>query len=166
MRRSTSSREPNPVPEVRFAGWESYRMSNTTAASILVVEDEPLILLDVETALVDAGFEVIAATSGAMALDRYNTQGGQIRALLTDIRLGKGPDGWDVARHCREANPGLPVIYVSADSAGAWSSRGVPCSVMISKPFVMAQIVTALSTLLNEASQASAIASPPLMRER
>ena len=56
---------------------------------------------------------------------------------------------WDVARRAREKIPTLPVVYVTGDSAHEWAAQGVPNSVMISKPFVAAQIVNAVSTLLN-----------------
>lgn len=49
----------------------------------------------------------------------------------------------------RSVNPTLPVIYVSGDAADDWASLGVPNSMMISKPFVMPQIITGLATLLN-----------------
>jgi hypothetical protein len=45
------------------------------------------------------------------------------------------PDG-DVAKHVREINVTLPVIYVSAASAHDWGSKGVPQSKMISKPLL------------------------------
>jgi hypothetical protein len=47
---------------------------------------------------------------------------------------------------------GLPVIYVSGASHQDWTSKGVPESVMIAKPFAPAQIVVAISGLLNKAS--------------
>lgn len=40
---------------------------------------------------------------------------------------------------------------MSGDSAHEWTAQGVPNSVMVSKPFVVAQIITAISTLLNQA---------------
>jgi hypothetical protein len=46
--------------------------------------------------------------------------------------------------------PGIPVVYMSGDSAHEWGSRGVPESVMVAKPFVTVQIITAITTLLNE----------------
>lgn len=70
--------------------------------------------------------------------------------MLTDIQLGRGPDGWEVARHARELVPEMPVVYISGDSAHEWTARGVPDSIMVSKPFVDAQIITAVSTLLNQ----------------
>lgn len=46
-------------------------------------------------------------------------------------------------------NPAIPVIYISGDGAPYWSAEGVPESIMISKPFAIPQIITALSILLN-----------------
>jgi hypothetical protein len=39
---------------------------------------------------------------------------------------------------------------MSGDSAIHWGAEGVPESVMITKPFFLPQIITALSTLLNQ----------------
>jgi DNA-binding response OmpR family regulator len=71
--------------------------------------------------------------------------------MVTDIRLGEGPNGWDVARHAREVIPTMPVVYMSGDSANEHSAYGVPDSVMLQKPFATAQLVTAISTLMNAA---------------
>jgi hypothetical protein len=49
------------------------------------------------------------------------------------------------------------VIYLSGDSAHEWTAQGVPGSVMLQKPFVMAQLITAITTLLNQASSAAAL---------
>jgi hypothetical protein len=39
--------------------------------------------------------------------------------------------------------------YLSGDSAEDWTSKGVPHSIMLPKPFAPAQLVTAVSQLLN-----------------
>ncbi|MER8623103.1 response regulator [Mesorhizobium sp. M1143] len=122
---------------------------------VLLVEDESMILIDVEHSLVDAGFEVVSATKGADAIRAFNDDPERIEALVTDIRLGEGPTGWEVARHTRSVNPNLPVIYVSGDGADDWPALGVPNSIMITKPFVMPQIITGLSNLLNEGGPTS-----------
>jgi CheY-like chemotaxis protein len=71
-------------------------------------------------------------------------------ALVTDINLGSGElDGWDVARHAREIEPQFPVVYMSGIEADQWASKGVPNSIMLAKPFAPAQLVTAVSQLLN-----------------
>jgi hypothetical protein len=41
---------------------------------------------------------------------------------------------------------------MSGDSTQDWSSRGVPNSVVAAKPFVPAQILTAVTMLMNEAA--------------
>ncbi|TPJ49591.1 response regulator [Mesorhizobium sp. B2-6-4] len=120
-----------------------------TSGAVLVAEDESIILLDVEHSLVEAGFEVMAVYSGNDAIAAFDRDPQHIAALLTDIRLRDGPTGWELARHMRSINPTLPVIYMSGDGAEDWSSLGVPNSLMITKPFVMAQIITGLANLLN-----------------
>lgn len=117
--------------------------------AILLIEDEAVTRIDIAFSLEEAGFEVIEAPDGAKALELFDLESERISSVITDIRLGHGANGWDVARHCRQMNPTLPVVYMSGDSAGDWAAQGVPGSVMIVKPFAMAQIVTAVSTLLN-----------------
>lgn len=78
------------------------------------------------------------------------------RALVTDINLGRHElSGWEVAKHAREINPGIPVVYMSGDSADDWPSKGVPNSIILVKPFAPAQLVTAVSQLLNTATPPS-----------
>lgn len=118
--------------------------------TLLLAEDEPLLLLDFEQALVQAGFDIAAASRAEDALKILNDAVLSIQGVITDIHLGDPPDGWDIARTAREADPQIPVVYVSADSADAWGSKGVPNSIMLAKPFAMAQLVTAISQLLND----------------
>jgi DNA-binding response OmpR family regulator len=120
--------------------------------AILVVEDDQLIQGVVEEALADGGFEVAIASSGEQAVQLFDAANARYRALVTDIGLGRGKmDGWAVARHVRENKPDMPVIYMSGESAEDWASHGVPNSLMLAKPFAPAQLVTAVSQLLNGA---------------
>jgi DNA-binding response OmpR family regulator len=117
---------------------------------ILVVEDDYLIQSVVEESLTDGGFEIIIASSGEEAVELLDVSKGKHRALVTDINLGPDKiDGWEVARHAREIDPDFPVVYVSGKDADDWASKGVPNSIMIAKPFAPAQLVTAVSQLLN-----------------
>lgn len=74
------------------------------------------------------------------------------RALVTDINLLGRLDGWEVARRAREINPELPVVYMTGAAANQWASHGVPNSILLNKPFAPAQLVTAVSQLLNAGS--------------
>ncbi len=47
------------------------------------------------------------------------------------------------------------MVYMSGDSAPEWDAQGVSNSVMVAKPFVTAQVITALSNLLNEVGSQS-----------
>ena len=127
-------------------------MAETTSILLLLVEDEALIRMHLAEELTDGGFELVVATDGAEAMSELEADATRFRGVLTDIRLGKGPDGWEIARHARELVPDIPVVYMSGDSAHEWSAKGVPNSVMVSKPFALVQIITAISTLLNQAS--------------
>lgn len=118
---------------------------------VLVVEDEPLIGLTVEDALGEAGYDVRLISKAIDALHELESAAEVLSALVTDIRLQGGKDGWQLARRARELNPTLPVVYMSGDSALDHSSQGVPHSLMVQKPFAAAQIVTAVSTLINKA---------------
>lgn len=120
---------------------------------LLLVEDEALILHTLEDVLTDAGFEVVTAIDGAEAVAALDDKDRALAGLITDIRIGDGINGWDVARHARELAPSFPVVYMSGDSAADWPSQGVPNSAMLQKPFASAQLVTAISNLLNEVAK-------------
>jgi DNA-binding response OmpR family regulator len=121
------------------------------ALIILVVEDDQSIQSIVEEALSDGGFEPAVASSGEEALTLLGES--KYRVLVIDIKLGKDRiRGWDVARRARAINPGLPVVYITGANADEWAVQGVPNSVLLTKPFAPAQLVTAVSNLLNTGS--------------
>ncbi len=117
---------------------------------ILLVEDDPLVRTLVLDNLVEGGFNVELAHNGEEAIAILEKQDGpEYRALVTDIDLGTKITGWAVAHRARELHPELPVVYMTGGSAADWSANGVPNSVLVSKPFAPAQIVTAVAQLLN-----------------
>ena len=120
-----------------------------TSALVLVVDDEPLLAQLLEDTLAEAGFEVATTSTAKGAFEALGERGELIRALVTDVNLGPSGSGWEVARRGRELNPSLPVVYVTGDSEHEWPSQGVPDSVIVPKPFAPAQIVTAVSMLMN-----------------
>jgi CheY-like chemotaxis protein len=116
---------------------------------ILLAEDEALVAVSLQDALEDAGFTVRAVMSGEEAVSALDTSHADLGGVITDIRLGTDVDGWAVARHARELIPDIPIVYMSGDSAHEHTSHGVPLSIMLQKPFALAQVITAISTLLN-----------------
>lgn len=126
----------------------------SAAVTVLLVDDDLLVQDVIRSALEDGGFAVVCAATGKEATALLNDSDAGIQALVTDVNLGGGESGWDVARHGRELSVVLPVVYVSGDSAHDWPAHGVPGSIVVQKPFAPAQIVTAVATVLNDAPPA------------
>ncbi|QYE36261.1 MULTISPECIES: response regulator [Sphingosinicellaceae] len=120
-----------------------------SSLTLLLVDDEILITEMVHDALEDAGFAVISANDGDRAMAVLNDETHAICGIITDINMGDTADGWSVARRARELNPDLPVVYMTGGVAHEWAVHGVPRSILVSKPFATAQIITAIASLLN-----------------
>jgi len=118
---------------------------------LLLADDELLVRLVMQETLEEGGFAILQAANGRTAMATLEQRHGEIAAIITDIRLGSGPDGWALAHRARELNASVAVVYVTGDSAADWPARGVPKSVVLQKPFAGAQLVTAVATLLNQA---------------
>jgi CheY-like chemotaxis protein len=113
---------------------------------VLVVEDEELVRTVAVTALEEAGFQVIEATTGEEAMARCEERIAD--ALFTDIMLPGKITGWDIAEHCRKVNPHLPVVYTTGFS---WPKpRFVPGSRLVQKPYTPARVVEAICDLLRQ----------------
>jgi hypothetical protein len=63
--------------------------------------------------------------------------------------LGGTINRWEIARAAREIDPGFPIVYMTGAAAEEWPSQGVPKSILLHKPFAPAQLVTAVSQILN-----------------
>ena len=129
---------------------------NVKIVAVLVVEDDQLIQAIAEEALSDGGFEAVVTTSGEEAIKLLQENQSHYRALVTDINLSGKLTGWDVARVAREIDPTMPIVYMTGTHGEDWASKGVPNSVLLTKPFAPAQLVTAISNLLNEAGPVAA----------
>ena len=118
---------------------------------VLLVEDEPLVLLVAQDALEAGGYTVLPVQLSSEALQALDTRIAELSGLVTDIRLPGGSDGWEIARHARELKADLPIVYTTADSAADWPAKGVPNSAVVQKPYAGAQLLTAISTLMTTA---------------
>jgi DNA-binding response OmpR family regulator len=116
---------------------------------VLIIEDEESIQIIVEDALIEGGFAPAFAPSGEEAVTLLKGRLINYQVLVTDIHLKGRIDGWEVARQAREINPDFPIVYITGGSADKWPSRGVPNSILLAKPFATAQLITAVSNLLN-----------------
>jgi CheY-like chemotaxis protein len=137
----------------RAGGFEGLDLAELLG--VLVVEDDPVIQALIDEALCDGGYEPAVAATGEEAVTLLQENRSHYRALVIDINLQGSMDGWKVAKHAREIDPAFPVVYMTGAAAEHWASHGVPNSLLLTKPFAPAQLVTAVSQLLNVGS------SPP-----
>ena len=120
---------------------------------VLVIEDDEAIQAIVEDALAEGGFQIATAKTGEEAVTLLTSGPIRCRALVTDGNWAGRRDGWDVARAAREIDPHFPVVYMTGGAADKWPVLGVPNSILLEKPFAPAQVVAAVSQLLNAGSQ-------------
>lgn len=80
---------------------------------ILVCEDEDAIRDFVVINLVRAGYDVIEANCGEMALQRYEENDGNIDVAILDVMM-PGMDGFQVCKELRRRNGGIGIIMLTA----------------------------------------------------
>jgi CheY-like chemotaxis protein len=80
---------------------------------VLVVEDDVLTRIDVARTFEASGWVALEAGSGQAALELCNSDT-PVDALVTDIDLGNGATGWDVAQAFWRRDA-IPVVYTSAN---------------------------------------------------
>ena len=114
-------------------------------ATILVVDDEPLVLDMISQELTAQGFAVLEAETGEAALSIIES-GQTVDVLFTDIILPGELDGWRLAAMAHETKPGLPVIYVTGYNVNR--EAAVPGSVFLKKPYRPSAITETIRTLI------------------
>jgi PAS domain S-box-containing protein len=105
-----------PVPQRIVRTSEVKPMHTTTTPggneTILVVEDEEMLLDLVKNLLEEKGYTVMTARDGQEAIDLYTRYKKDIALVLSDMGLPK-ISGWDAFRKMREINPGIKAILAS-----------------------------------------------------
>jgi CheY-like chemotaxis protein len=84
----------------------------TPPITVLVVEDEPLIRLDITEQLQEEGYEVLEAANASEAialLERID----RIRLIFTDIDMPGGMDGLKLAAAVRHRWPPVQIVITS-----------------------------------------------------
>ena len=137
--------------------------SSNGAATVLVVEDEPLILDMISGELTEQGFAVLEAETGEAALSIIES-GQRVDVLFTDIRLPGELDGWRLAATAREAKPELPVIYATGYTVD--QGAAVPSSVFLKKPYRPSAITQIIRTLIAPTHWLAGASLGPAQRER
>ncbi len=116
-------------------------------ARVLVVDDEPHARTGLRALLVDEGFDVMLAESGAAALEKIES--GAPDVVLTDLRM-PGLDGMGLLAKIRETREDLPVVIMTAfgavDSAVDAMRQGAADYLL--KPLQIDELVVVLGRVL------------------
>jgi len=125
---------------------------------VLVVEDQPLARRGLAGFLRGEGYFIEEAESGTAALRLIDSS--TFDAVITDLHLGSGIDGFDVVTHFEESFPGKGKILVSGtgrnlqsrcDSMGTWFFR---------KPLKLDDLLDKLKSLLAKQTADAMLLSP------
>ena len=117
--------KPGPVTLARGGG-----------ETILLVEDEPSILLVGRMILERLGYNVLAAATPSDGLRLARAHAGKIDLLLTDVVM-PGMNGLDLAKQLRAQYPKLRLVFMSGYTASVLAPDGIlPAAVhFVHKPF-------------------------------
>jgi two-component system cell cycle sensor histidine kinase/response regulator CckA len=135
---------------------EAYRATPITDRSIrgsetvLLIDDEELILEVGKAMLEELGYNVIVAPDGGQAIELVQQKGAEIELVILDLIM-PGLEGGKVFDSIREIQPALPVILSSGYSlegqANDIMQRG--CNGFIQKPFNLSELSQKIRKVLD-----------------
>lgn len=133
-------------PEVTLAGCD---VTSDPDRLILIIDDEPVMRLILNTVLRDAGYRTLEAADGPSGLALLASHP-EIVMLVSDIGLPNGMSGLDVALAGRALRPGLPILHVTGYAPDDVAQRGtlVEGAIILPKPFKNAALRSAVEGLL------------------
>src|ERR1051325_2918124 len=125
----------------------------TPVPVVLVVDDDPDVLLVAATLLGDQGYTVLEASSGAEAMQvmRANSE---IAVLFTDILMPGEVDGFELAHQAKQLRPALRVIYTSGYIEQIpWGEKGIGyAGPLLPKPWRKEQLLDVVRSMLDGAA--------------
>ncbi len=117
-------------------------------ASVIILDDEPIVCERLTPALEKLGFEVEAFTDSQKAVDRLGER--QFDILVTDLKMKK-PDGLEVLRFVKEQAPSTKVIFITGFATVETATRALKEGAVdfIAKPFKISQLVDLIVQIAN-----------------
>ena len=118
--------------------------------TVLVVDDDPVIMRLLEVNFEMEGYTVLTATDGEQALERVRSHGPDL--VVCDIMMPK-VNGLEVVERLRadESTKGLPVILLSAKAQASEVQKGLDAGAddYITKPFDPLELIERVQALLH-----------------
>jgi len=117
-----------------------------TGKKVLLVDDEPLLVESLTTALEDEGFVVVVARDGEAALETFRAERPDV--VILDLMLPK-VHGLDVCRHLR-AESEVPILMLTAKSQEADRVVGLELGAddYVTKPFSLRELIARVRAAL------------------
>lgn len=118
---------------------------------ILLVEDEPALLLVTKQTLEASGYQVVTATNGAEALAIFTLRRSEISLVLTDVMMPV-MDGSAVVPVLRRMQPALPIVASSGLSSPAQELQLTRLGVrhFLPKPYTASSLLRTLQQALRD----------------
>jgi two-component system, cell cycle sensor histidine kinase and response regulator CckA len=130
-------------------------------ATILVVDDEPVVLDTVRDGLTAHGYQVLRATSGEEALQVAQAHQGSIALALVDVIM-PGMSGPEVAQRLHAARPDLKILFMSGFSTEVVVVHGLDAGdPLLVKPFSLDTLGRKVHQILDYRSPFSRPQQPP-----
>ena len=125
---------------------------------ILIVDDEPRILLLMKSLLKANGFEVETAKDGPAALELV--KGGDIQIVITDLRMTP-MDGMMLFKEIKAFDPSIPVILLTAYASVETAIEAMKSGIFdyLTKPFKVDEMIACLKRAEEKIAKNSAVAS-------
>ena len=118
---------------------------------ILLVEDEPHLAFNLEFNLVSEGYDVVLATNGRAALDKF-TKNGPFDLIILDVMLPE-VDGFEVARTIRskDAHTGILMLTARASEHDVIKGLETGADDYITKPFHLQELLLRVKRMARRA---------------
>jgi CheY-like chemotaxis protein len=122
----------------------------TQSRTVLLVDDETMVLEVGKAILQRLGHTVVTADSGEAALDKFAQQRAVIGCVVLDLTM-PGMGGLETFRQLRELAPELPIIIASGMSADQIGGQfdGKPRTAVIQKPYQVADLSATIQALFS-----------------
>ncbi len=119
--------------------------------TILVVDDEAGVRELITDTLRIAGYETLEADQGLAGLTLFKTHG--VDLCIVDINMPT-MDGFEFVERVREADPGIPVLLLSARDAPADVAKGLRIGAddYVRKPFSLEELLLRVAAILRRAN--------------